>query len=127
MKLRNILTVLLCTLALVCGIGAGLISSQNKNYPEVVAEEIVTTAPITPKKPVEFVVEKEVISSDKYMVCLTDIQFCISKISVDGSSQLIEATEFKSPIESTELSRFYPGVFVETLEEARELIEDYIN
>lgn len=128
-KVNRILTVLLCTLALVCGVCAGLLSAQNNNDSGVIAEEFKTQAqPVAEEEKKEnFVAQREVISSDKYMVCLTDTQFCIYKISADGTSQLVEATDFSSPIESAELSRFYPGVYVDTLQEARELIEDYIS
>lgn len=125
MKAKSLLTVLLCALALVGGVYAGLIMAERENGSGgVVAEE---KAQEEPQEPAEFVAEKDVSSGDKYMVCLTDTQFCIYKISADGSSQLVEATDFSPAIKSAELSRFYPGVFVDTLDEARELVEDYIS
>ena len=123
------LFILSATLGVVSGIYFFRTENQNiarAEVPEVTTgeSEMVLRHEETPS-PTE---EVYVFKNEQYVVTLSDTKILIYKIAHDGSMQTVE----EKPIDTGSLPRedyakLYSGIIVETLDAAKEIVEDYIS
>lgn len=122
--------ILLC-LALLGGAGAGYFTASRQSGADaVIAEDIEAVEP--PEEENDFIIppepEKKTASTERYMVTLSDNRLFIYKISADGSMQMIEDKEIDSAsLRRDDYGTLFKGITFDTLTEARELLEDYVN
>lgn len=137
MKKKALIITLLLLFSLSSGIFAGIFYIRNdakknsRNGSTVQAESGVPSpyfkahkSLATPKNKPE---DEPVFVSEQYIVSLSDDKIIIHKVAHDGSIQKIEEKSIDSkslPREDSE--KLYFGIFVDSLKEARELVEDYL-
>ncbi len=130
---------LLFVLSMLCGVLAGISYIKTEAPPISHAEElpyddlalsaaqtpIISTTP-TPEEFTEK--EAEVFESEQYVVTLSDTKILIYKIASDGSMQtIVEKAVDTGSIPREDYHKLYSGIIVPTLEEAKEIVEDYIS
>ena len=139
MTKKIVLIALLFALSTGCGITAGILYIRNNEKSTAVAEEIKNEyTEFTPNE--DFQIKEEtytepelpenvpVYESEKYVVTLSDTKIIIYKISSDGSMQTIEEKPISpGSIPREDYGKLYSGIIVDTLESAKELVEDYIS
>ena len=125
--------VILFCLALIAGISIGYFTSGGTANTDIIAaekydkheqDEKENTFVIKPEA------DKEVasVNKEKYMVSLSDNRLFIYKISSDGSMEVIENKEVDSAsLRSEDYGTLFKGIIFDTLTEAREVLEDYVN
>ena len=123
--------VLLFCLALFGGISAGYFTASRSEITDTVIAEDIEKPQLSAEEET-FIVpeesEKEVAGTERYMVTLSDSRLFIYKISADGSMQLIEDKEIDSAsLRREDFTALFKGITFDTLTEARELLEDYVN
>ncbi|MBQ7718483.1 MAG: BofC C-terminal domain-containing protein [Clostridia bacterium] len=125
--------VLLFFLALSGGIGVGYFTSGGTEDSDIIAAEEYGEQDYGNKYE-DFVIPKEEnkeVSSagkEKYMISLSDNRLFIYKISEDGSMEIIEDKEVDTAsLNSDDYGTLFKGIIFDTLTEAREILEDYVN
>lgn len=131
---------LLFVLSMLCGVLAGISYIKTEAPPISHAEELpyddlalsTTQTPFitdTPAPREEFTQEEaEVFESEQYVVTLSDTKILIYKIASDGSMQTIDEKNVDTgSIPREDYHKLYSGIIVPTLEEAKEIVEDYIS
>ena len=130
---------LLFVLSMLCGVLAGISYIKTEAPPISHAEELpyddlalsaaqtpIISTTLTPEEFTEK--EAEVFESEQYVVTLSDTKILIYKIASDGSMQtIVEKAVDTGSIPREDYHKLYSGIIVPTLEEAKEIVEDYIS
>ena len=97
------------------------LNTEKINIP-VETMPVITENELTPQS------EAPVFDSEQYVVTLSDTKILIYKISHDGSMQTIEEKAIDTgSIPREDYAKLYSGIIVSTLEEAKQIVEDYIS
>lgn len=132
MKRNTLLIVLLFSLALLSGVCVGLLTATNEEVPPVaVAEEAAQPSPVlrpSPSPEVTLEPQREVSIQEKYMVSMTDSKIFIYKISANGDMQIVEEKPINArALPQSDYESLFQGIIVDTLLDAKEMVEDYIS
>ncbi len=128
--------VLFSVLILLAGIIMGYITSSRQTKTNMIAaQEPPVSEDIQEEKPKEpFLVpsepEKEAaaVNTEKYMVTLSDNRLFIYKIMTDGTMEQVEDKEVDTAsLRHDDYGELYKGIIFDTITEAREVMEDYVN
>ena len=128
MSKKHLIIVLLFALALLGGVCTGLlVSSEPEQMAQTSAAE-EKTAPTVEEMPfVEIEPAVKTVSSEKYMVTLSDNKLFIYKITSDNLMEIIEEKEIDSnALRREDYEELFKGITVDTLTQAREIAEDYV-
>ena len=135
MKNKTILTIFLFLLSFLGGTvaGIGYFSLQDtpktvpmalESAPPMTENEFVSTEEETEKAPDKNTVQVQ--KSEQYVVSLSDTKITIYKVSADGSMQKVEEKKVDpGSIPSSDYEKLFSGIVVDTLEEAKIILEDY--
>ena len=134
MTKKGLGVIILLFLSLFGGIFAGYMSSFRTEIPnEISAEDY--GGPVTEESVKDpFILtpepETEVSATDneKYMLTLSDSRLFIYRILPDGSMEVIEEkTVNTSSLRRDDYSELFKGIVFDTVTQAREVMEDYVN
>lgn len=128
MSKKYLIIVLLFALALLGGVCTGLfVSSEPGQMAETSAAEEKTALTVEETPFVEVEPAVKPVSSEKYMVTLSDNKLFIYKISSDNLMEIIEEKEIDSnALRREDYGELFRGITVDTLTQAREIAEDYV-
>ena len=140
MNFKPILISTLFVIAALLGVLTGMVYVKNNNIsPKAYATEHSSTAKkdsTLPQETIPVILEKEtpspseapVFDSEQYVVTMSDTKILIYKIAHDGSMQTIEEKHIDTgSIPRDDYARLYSGIIVATLEEAKQIVEDFIS
>ena len=129
MSRKGLLITSLFILSMLLGVFTGLHFGKKESADFSSADEIQISrespAPtfIQTEKP-----KTEASVSEKYMLTLTDTQIMLYKIGSDGGMQVIDEKPIdKNGLRREDFEKLYKGITFDTMSEARETLEDYIN
>ena len=129
MSKKALLITLMFLLSILLGVFTG-VTLATKERSEFLAAKAKQRPEETPA-PTFIQTEKpsaEVSVPEKYLLTLTDTQIIIYKTNADGSMQIIEQKPIdKEGLRREDFENLYKGITFDTLTEARETLEDYIN
>ena len=135
MKNKTLLTIFLFLLSFLGGTIAGIGYFSMQDAPKTVPMAIESTPPVAER---EFATNEEetekapdtntvqVQTKEQYVVSLSDTKITIYKVSPDGSMQSVEEKKVDTAsIPSSDYEKLFSGIVVNTLEEAKIILEDY--
>ncbi len=135
MKKNIILLTSLCILSAFCGIISGILFFKTENN-NLARAETTNEIENTPLPEITFQNKEEenppeeayVFESEQYVVTLSDTKIIIYKVSHDGSMQTVEEKLVDTgSIPREDYAKLYSGIIVTTLDEAKQIVEDFIS
>lgn len=128
MSNKGLFIILMFSLSLLLGVCTGM-SIATKERAELLSAKADMPPAETPAPSfVQTEKPKEVSLPEKYVLTLTDTEIIIYKSNTDGSMQIIEEKPIdKDGLRIKDYEMLYSGISFDTLSEAREMLEDYIN